>query len=102
MFVSFKGIQQVDYSRYPDKDRQLRLLRVYMENLGKFKGMCNSTLTQSYEYIIFIILYYIVLYYIVLYYIIFDYIVILYYYIISCYLYHRILYFNILYYIVLY
>ena len=35
----FIGVQEVDYGRYPDKDRQLVLLRVYMEQLGKLRRM---------------------------------------------------------------
>ena len=35
--LSYIGVQDVDYSRYPTKEKQLHLLGAYMEELGKLK-----------------------------------------------------------------
>ena len=46
LHVGLVGVDEVDYSRYPDKEFQLKWLRVFLESKYKIQGKDPSSVTD--------------------------------------------------------
>ena len=50
-FCEFAGIENVDYSQYPDEDLQKQWLRNYLEEAASLKGKLMTVLTETVSFV---------------------------------------------------